>query len=384
MSDKQLILGVFGKSKKENERRVPIHPDHFPEIPKALRDRMVIEFGYGDDFGVGDDELKKWFKDVLPHDAMFNAIDIILMAKPTQADLPDFLDGQILWGWPHCVQQRDITQAGIDKKMTFIAWEAMNQWFGEQQRGQHVFHKNNELAGFCGVQHALTLLGDTGMYGSRKKAAVLHLGSVGRGAVNALKGHGFTDITVFSTTPSYIVPAPVPGVHLRQFEPVSSDSNETQAILDGNKRQPMHAVLAGFDVIVNCVFQDTNHPFMFIRNENIEAMKPGALIVDVSCDEKMGFEFATPTSFADQVVKVGKAITYYAVDHTPSYLFRASSFEISLALLPYLKTVMSGAEAWEDEIIIRKAIEIQDGVIKNQAILDFQNRSKDYPHRIGV
>lgn len=63
---------------------------------------MVIEsgYGYGDDFGVGNDELKKWFKDVLPHDAMFNAIDIILMAKPTKADLPDFLNGQILWGGP--------------------------------------------------------------------------------------------------------------------------------------------------------------------------------------------------------------------------------------------------------------------------------------------
>ena len=68
-------------------------------------------------------------------------------------------DGQILWGWPHCVQDRAITQLAIDKKLTLIAFEAMNHWASDGGFGLHVFHKNNELAGYCSVIHALALTG---------------------------------------------------------------------------------------------------------------------------------------------------------------------------------------------------------------------------------
>ena len=38
---------------------------------------------------------------------------------------------------------------------------------------------------------------------------------------------------------------------------------------------------------------------------------------------------------------------YYAVDHSPSYLWDAATWEISEALLPFLPTVMAGPEAWD-------------------------------------
>lgn len=34
----------------------------------------------------------------------------------------------ILWGWAHCVQQYDITQAAIDRRLTLITWEGMNSY----------------------------------------------------------------------------------------------------------------------------------------------------------------------------------------------------------------------------------------------------------------
>ena len=71
---------------------------------------------------------------------------------------------------------------------------------------------------------------------------------------------------------------------------------------------------------------------------------------------------------------------YYSVDHTPSFLWDSSTWEISRALLPYVRTVMSGPEAWAQDDTIRRAIEVRDGEVLNPKILSFQNRALEHPH----
>jgi alanine dehydrogenase len=118
---------------------------------------------------------------------------------------------------------------------------------------------------------------------------------------------------------------------------------------------------------------------MFLEDQDAQRLKKGALIVDISCDEGMSFPFARPTTFDDPMFQVGH-LHYYAVDHTPSYLWNSASWEISSSLLPYLPLIMAGPERWEQSETLRRAIEIQDGVIKNPKILSFQNRKAAYPH----
>jgi len=97
----------------------------------------------------------------------------------------------------------------------------------------------------------------------------------------------------------------------------------------------------------------------------------------------MGFEWARPTSFEKPMFTVGNGARYYAVDHSPSYLWNSSTWEISEALLPFLGTVMNGPEAWAASHTIAKAIEIRDGVVQNPKILSFQGRQPDFPHARG-
>jgi len=143
----------------------------------------------------------------------------------------------------------------------------------------------------------------------------------------------------------------------------------------------MAEFLAGFDIVVNCVLQDTDAPLMFVTREELELFAPSTLFVDVSCDQGMGFEWARPTSFEDPMRLVGAGIHYYAVDHSPSYLWESATWEISEAVLPYLETVIAGPAAWEADETIRRAIDIRDGEIQNPKILSFQRRSKEFPHR---
>ncbi|MGZ4666666.1 MAG: alanine dehydrogenase, partial [Frankiaceae bacterium] len=90
--------------------------------------------------------------------------------------------------------------------------------------------------------------------------------------------------------------------------------------------------------------------------------------------------WARPTTFDDPIFTLGGGVHYYAVDHSPSYLWDSATWEISNALLPYLPIVMAGPAAWEADETIRRAIEIRDGVIHNPKILSFQGRSPAYPH----
>jgi alanine dehydrogenase len=93
----------------------------------------------------------------------------------------------------------------------------------------------------------------------------------------------------------------------------------------------------------------------------------------------MGFAFAPPTSFDEPTFQAG-SLTYYAVDHTPSYLWQSASWELTRVVLPFLDVVMSGPEGWEKSETIRRAIEIRDGVVQNPKILSFQGRTEAYPH----
>jgi alanine dehydrogenase len=376
-----LDLGVIAHTAKENERRLPIHPRHLDRLGDELRPHVLLEEGYGETFGVSDDDLRPLVGGLLPRAELIARCDVILLTKPQPSDLLELREGQTLWGWPHCVQDRELTQAAIDRKLTLIAWEAMNHWSGDGNFLLHVFHKNNELAGYGSVLHAMALNGITGTYGRPLTAAVIGFGATARGAVTALTAHGIHAVDIFTQRGVAAVSAPIHSAHIVHFEPGASPA-ESRAHVDQGW-VPMPAFLAEHDIIVNCVLQDPNSPMTFLTDEDLPSLASGTVIVDVSCDEGMGFEWARPTTFEEPTFTVGEGVSYYAVDHSPSYLWNSATWEISQALLPYLPKVLSGGTAWDADETLRRAIEVRDGVIQNADILAFQKRAAQYPHPVA-
>ena len=379
----QLSLGVISRSRKEHERRLAIHPLHVERIDAGLRGRVYLERGYGEHFGVPDAQLAPYVAGLRPRGELLADCDVILLPKPQHEDVAALRAGQILWGWPHCVQDEEITQLSIDRRLTLIAFEAMNYWSADGSFSLHVFHKNNELAGYSSVLHALQLIGRTGDYGRRMRAAVIGFGAAGRGAVTALAAHGVTDVDVLTHRDVNAVGSPIHSARIVRFEQDDDDPGRSHALGESG-RVPLAAFLAQHDIVVNCVLQDTDAPLMFVTGDDLGSFAPGSLIVDVSCDEGMGFGWARPTSFAEPMLVVGDNVHYYAVDHSPSHLWDSATWEISEALLPHLRTVLTGPRAWDAHETIRRSIEIRDGVIQNSRILSFQGRSPDYPHPAGA
>lgn len=370
---------MLANSSMENERRLPIHPRHLDRIDADIRARMIVERGYGTDFQLEPGYIESRVGRVVDRAEVLASADVLLLPKPQLADVAEIAEGRVLWGWPHCVQDATLTQTAIDSRLTLIAFEAMNHWTPQGDMSLHVFHKNNELAGYCSVIHAMSLVGSTGDYGPRLRAVVIGFGATARGAVTALNAHGVHDIEVLTQRGAAAVGSPIHNSHLTQLNtddgPTHLSTVDTQ---DGPVLLP--DFLATYDIVVNCTLQDVAAPLTYLRTEDLDRFASGSLIIDVSCDEGMGFEWATPTTFDEPMFTVGQGVNYYAVDHSPSYLWNSATWDISEALLPFLRTVLEGPEAWAENSTLTRAIEIRDGVIQNPSILSFQGRDAGYPH----
>jgi hypothetical protein len=169
----------------------------------------------------------------------------------------------------------------IDKKLTLIAFEAMNHWASDGGFGLHVFHKNNELAGYCSVLHSLALTGSTGDYGPRLSAVVIGFGATARGAITALNAHGIHDVQVLTNRGVAAVGSPIHSVRIVQFDHDPKAPFLSEVITERG-RVLLAPFLAESDMVVNCTLQNPNAPLTYLRTEDLDAFRPGSLIVDVS------------------------------------------------------------------------------------------------------
>ncbi|GAA5706160.1 alanine dehydrogenase [Streptomyces avermitilis] len=377
----KLTVGVVATSRKENEQRLPIHPQHLGSLEAEVRSQMYFETGYGTPFGMPDNELARQSGGIRTREELFAECDVILLFKPVLQDFMELREEQILWGCPHFLQDEKATQVSIDRRLTVIAMEAMVNWSEDGTFQSSIGPKMGEMAGYCSVTHALACVGRTGRWGPPLRAAVIGYGSTGIGAVDALRAQGITDIRLVTQRPPSALGQPLNGVDNAQLVIDDADGGKLYAA-SGNGRTGLAQLLGSCDVIVNCVRQNPDAPLVFLTEEQATALKPGALIVDVSCDYGMGFSWARPTSFTRPLHHVSDTVRYHAVDHSPSYLWASATWVLSEAILPYLGTIVSGEAHWASNKTVDRAVEVRRGMVQNPQILSFQDRSPEYPHTV--
>ena len=168
----------FPISHKENERRRAIIPVHLANVKHT--DMLYVEQGYGGVLGYDDSEYERFGVHICSHEEILTK-DIICDPKVGDADYLDQLSHQIVFGWIHAVQNKDITDKLLHGKLTGYAWEDM------YEQGRHVFWKNNEIAGEAALCHAYLL---HGVFPNQTKVAVIGRGNVAQGAIRTLNYMG--------------------------------------------------------------------------------------------------------------------------------------------------------------------------------------------------
>jgi N5-(carboxyethyl)ornithine synthase len=86
---KKFCLGVVGTSRKEDEKRVPIHPDHLSRLPEDIRKQLIFEEGYGAPFGLDDSFFVSQTGGVASRHELLAELGSVIIAKPVLADLEE-------------------------------------------------------------------------------------------------------------------------------------------------------------------------------------------------------------------------------------------------------------------------------------------------------
>lgn len=313
----------FPISTKKNENRRVILPDDIQKIDNAKY--IYIEEGYGYKLGISDEEYAQSGCNICTHKEALSK-DIVCDPKIGDADyLAELKRGQIIFGWIHATQNKDITDKIVNNGLTAYAWEKMFD------NGRHVFWFNNELAGEAAIIHGFESYGRL-PYGL--KVAVIGNGNTARGAIKVLNMLG-------------------------------------AFVIQYNKKQEelLREEISNYDAVVNCVLWDVKRKDHIINISNLHNMKKGSLIIDVSCDKNGGIESSRPTTI-DNPLYVYDGIVHYCVDHTPSIFYKTFSENNSGIICPYINDLICE----RNNIVLDNAKIIDNGIILDKEIIEYQNR----------
>lgn len=315
----------FPISHKENERRRAILPEHIRHM-KAPED-LYFETGYGDVLGIADAEYAALGCHIVSHEEVLTKA-VICDPKVGDADYLEILQpGQIIFGWVHATQNRDITDKLITHGLTAYAWEKM------YEDGRHIFWRNNELAGEAAVMHAFQCFGKMPY---ESTAAVIGKGNTARGAIKVLN---------------------MLGAEVTQY--------------DRRTEELFRKELGHYDVVVNCVLWDVLRNDHIISRADLGRMKKNAMIVDVSCDRHGGIETSEPTTI-DNPVYIVDGILHYVVDHTPALFYKTFTRNNSEIIWPYLEQLGND----RIDTVLKDSLIIQEGKIVDPEIRKFQHREE--------
>lgn len=312
----------FPISRKKFEKRRALLPQFFDKIKH--KGQIYIETGYGEVFGLSDEVYKKAGFNVVSFEEVLDK-DIIVDPKIGDASYLKDIKDKTIFGWVHLVQNRDITDICVNNNLTAYVWEDMFE------DGKHSFWHNNQTAGMASILHGFLSYGQTPY---NKKVALIGRGNVANGAIKILSQLG-ADITVYT--------------------------KRTEDLF----RKEMDK----YDVIVNALLWDTSRKDHIIYKEDLKRLKPHTLILDISVDVAGAVETTVSTSMDKPTYEVDGVI-HYAIDHTPTILFRESSIGISEVVTDYIDQLI---EEKPNKVLL-DALAVKEGEIIDQRINDFQNR----------
>ncbi|WP_461210984.1 alanine dehydrogenase [Desulfocurvus sp. DL9XJH121] len=228
---------------------------------------------------------------------------------------------------------------------------------------------NCALAGEVGALEAVRLTlaphGGTGRHfmshfgAAAAKAVVLGLGNVGRGALRTLVGLGVS----------------VAGLDVWEGarKAVKMDYYNRDVVVDDISA--LENYLYDADMIVNCVLWPKEREDHLISRAMLRRLKPGAVIVDISCDTHGAIETSRATCWADPVYEE-EGVRHFCVDNIPGAVPVTASAGYGEAILPKVALIaeVGVAEACRREPWIARGLTCAHGELILAEAGRFQKR----------
>ena len=357
-----MLVGV-PKEIKNHEYRVGLTPAAVKEFVSNGH-QVLVETLAGDAIGFSDDMyIAAGAAIASTAEQVFAEAEMIVKVKEPQPNECKMLrKGQTLYTYLHLAPDPTQTELLIASGATCIAYETVT----DDRGGLPLLAPMSEVAGRMSVQagaHYLekahggsgTLLG--GVPGvAPGKVLVVGGGVVGTNAAKMALGLG-ADVTILDRS--------LP--RLRQLDDIFNGQVKTvYSTLDAIEHYSANA-----DLVVGAVLIPGAAAPKLLNREQISAMKPGSVLVDVAIDQGGCFETSKATTHQDPVYVIDDVV-HYCVANMPGGVARTSTMALNNATLPFgLALANKGpANAMLEDKHLLNGLNVHEGKVTYKAVVD--------------
>ncbi|OQX18823.1 MAG: alanine dehydrogenase [Desulfobulbaceae bacterium A2] len=337
-----------------------------PAGAAALRDaghQVLVESGAGLGCGFGDADYCEAGAAIGNRDEAW-AQDLVVKVKEPQAEEFRFLrPGLTLFTYLHLAAERALTRALLDSGATALAYETVRRPDGNLP----LLTPMSEIAGRMAVTKAAELLcrsqgglgrlpgGVPGVAPAR--FVIVGSGVAGGNAAQMAVGLG-AEVTVL-------------GRNLESLRRLYHRLDRRIVTLHADRHTLARAV-AGADVVIGCVLVPGAAAAKLISAAMIEAMQPGAVIIDISIDQGGCTELSRPTSHDQPTYRTVGGQVMYCVTNMPGAYPRTSAVALTNATLPHVLRLAQ--EGWRAAVAadagLAAGVNVADGRLVNRPVAE--------------
>ena len=318
------------KELKVREQRVGLTPDGARELTLQGHE-VFIETSAGAGVGFADKDYVAAGCQIVPDaDALFEKAELIVKVKEPQAEEIVRLRPQhTLFTYLHLAPDPQQAKGLMASGATCIAYETVIDSNGRLP----LLTPMSEVAGRLSVQagaHYLESLtnnrgvllgGVTGV--APAKVVIIGGGVSGRNAAQMAIGLG-ADVTIFDKSLE----------RLRELE----DVFRGRARLQYSTVSALDEALSLADLVVGAVLVPGAAAPRIVSKDQVRAMRPGTVMVDIAIDQGGCFETSHATTHEEPVYEVD-GVVHYCVTNMPAAVARTATQALTNATLPYVQAL---------------------------------------------
>lgn len=351
------------KEIKADEYRVGLTPATVKELT-ARGHSVDIETRAGEGAGLGDDEYASVGARIAASAGeIFERAELIVKVKePLAPERAQLRAGQILFTYLHLASDAEQTNELLASGVTAIAYETvtgiednlpllapMSKVAGRMaaQVAAHYLEKPNGGRGI--------LLGGIDMV-PPAKVVVLGGGTVGRSAVDVALAMG-ADVTVVTRSQNT----------MRSL----SETFGSRLAIEASEPEIIANLCNSAAAVIGAALVAGAAAPKLISAEMVAAMKPGAVIVDVSIDQGGCAETSKPTTHSQPVYLVD-GVLHYCVANMPGAVPRTSTFALDGATRPFVLALADKGvpDALLDDVHLCNGLNVHRGKLTCRAVAE--------------
>jgi alanine dehydrogenase len=357
-----VIVGI-PKEVKDNEYRVAATPEGVRELTRAGHD-VVVEAGAGVGSSLPDDQFEAAGAKVLADaDAVFEAADMIVKVKEPQPQEYDrFREGHLLFTYLHLAADRGLTEFLMERKVTSVAYETVQLDDGRLPLLAPMSEIAGRIAPHVGANFLEKPYGGRGvLMGGASGVAPARVVVLGAGMA------GLNAAWIAAGMEAEVLVLDRNIDRLRYVDQIQRGRIRTIA----SSGLAIEQLVTDADLVIGAVLIPGAKAPHLVTREMVGAMRPGAVIVDISIDQGGCVETAHVTTHSDPVYIVDDVV-HYCVGNMPGAVPRTSTYALTNVTTPYAIQIatLGLTNAVREDPALALGVNVYEGAVTNEGVAE--------------